>query len=337
MRNIRPWQVFSRWWFPGAITLFGLVLILIGAWVSEPYWAGVLANAGTTVLLAAALVLLERQITKVVDKGRSEAVIEATAAATQAAGGIVEDRLSSLSKRLDDLDGRVEGLTTKRSDEARHAAAEVAAIISYETVRSAMMQATDLGAIATGIYKKSGQIIVAAGDGVDAARFQVSWRPFFESKEVTRPEHIELAFVQPNSVAPLDNVIWDKDDKIEVVFDEVIKSMQRGGYGADTKSVSAEKLFTNLSVALSAAIRAREENTWLGNQPLLEWLWNGWAITEAGLVVENQVGVLVEGSQFPRVKGDRTPLPRKAPTWTDDESWLTSFNLVRAHFSFRSN
>jgi hypothetical protein len=107
-----------RWgWFVGCIAL-GLVAIMIG-WLVTPfgvgssYFAGVLANVGTTLLLVGVVVLLERRIINTAVR-----LVRSTNAVTNEVIRVqirdLEDRLASEWKSV-----TVENLAEKKAETAR--------------------------------------------------------------------------------------------------------------------------------------------------------------------------------------------------------------------------
>jgi hypothetical protein len=168
-RRIRPGVAIT-------VTVVGLLLAVAACFFPAIFGAGynnfhsllatVLINIGTTLMLAAALIVVDKWLVHV------EQVAE------HRATKIVDDRTRELRSQTEDLATRVaalqealDGRLAKKDADRPDRYATFAQDASFDTVTSALEAANDVGALATG------SIVVPAGSGLDAPRVFMRWAP----------------------------------------------------------------------------------------------------------------------------------------------------------------
>ncbi|MEU4360350.1 hypothetical protein [Promicromonospora sp. NPDC023987] len=319
-----------RWGWIALAALVGGAAIGWGWWLSvrggQPeYWPGVLANLGTSVLLAGFLFLLERRFVsetgKVVQEATSAAVANAArdaAAQTQAATASLVERLSELEHQLD----------VHRSQAAadQDERLSIGDEVSYEKVFEAITVAEEMGAIiARGV-------VVPASGSLDGPRLSFSRQrtPVSnDSRDLIDGQGSErysiLLGLETGDVWNSPAANWSPEDSPSEAFVRLDKEMIRQGFGPDAKVLEPAVALRNLSYALKSAVAARrsEDGAWLSGASLLEVLADGWALTERGLEVKGH-GVVVDHRRWPPATGgfwNPDGVPPTRPSEFDPATW----------------
>lgn len=290
-----------RWWLAVLSILLG-VLFLVAAklvaygetllrGVEASFWSGLFVNIGTSLLLAAVLIGLERVIVRKVREDRQVAV-------TQAAESAAQKTAEAFQPQLDNLDRRIRDRSASRIDVAAEAAQRVAELGNFDSVRAALADAADIDAISKPHTELNSwstlgwEVIVPAGHGLSAPRMCVTFYPSGTSGEDT----IMLsAFGHRTSSA----VLWGLDKAPEEVFDELYEAMVRAGLARLARAMSAEALFRNLSVALRDAVLSRRAapEAWRGTKPLVEMVSETVMMTSAGVEIRG-LGLVIGRSSW---------------------------------------
>lgn len=189
-----------RWWLAGVLTVSGIVVItlgygfahglLVGAATDEGYASGVAVNIGTSLLLAAALVLFERALVFTAERAveRATVPIRAEAAAARAESQSVRqenvhltERTAVLEARLLDLDEQLAARANAETQEQARSFASLTETVDRQTVLDVMDAASRINALdlhsGTG---QSGRITVPAGLGLEAPRIAIEYATFDE-------------------------------------------------------------------------------------------------------------------------------------------------------------
>lgn len=291
-RRIRPGVAIT-------ITVVGLLLAVVACFFPAIFGTGynnfhsllatVLINTGTTLMLAAALIVIDKWL------------VHVEQAAVHRATEIVDDRTRELRSQTEDLTTRVTALqealhgrlAEKDADRADRFAT-VAQDASFDTVTSALEAANDVGALATG------SIVVPAGSGLDAPRVVMRWAPRSESDYHGSGDESESLLLLGVDGTQLD-VFWHEDEPTIAVLEELVDALNRSGNAPLAQAFSSAALFENLARALSEATRIRTDSSGSGlNGATYEWLAEGWVVTNQGLFSGDHGLVIEQGRiKFP--------------------------------------
>lgn len=339
MRTIEPAKEHARVGL--IVTLVGLgAAVTIGGYFlpeSWSYWSGVAGNVGTTLLLASGLVLVERHFFRRVETTQAEA---ARSAASQAVGA-VEQRLET---RLTSLDARIAELRRARDVEADSRIERLEQDVSFRSIADALQTALDANAIqAVGSHDRF-KVVVPAGPTPTSPRIGFGYRPPGGFDHQTWDENITLTFLPDTSLNQAIWVNWAPEETFEGAVISLIAAMRSASEGVAAKSLdSPSKLVTNLRQALDLAIASKRgnEDNWLQGRTLAELLWNGWAVTDAGLQRPDRLVLVIDGEQFPdrREQGQGFNVSRPTvakPDGLNDADWETLLQITSSHFFFRS-
>jgi len=323
------------------VTLVGLgAAITIGGYFlpeSWSYWSGVAGNVGTTLLLASGLVLVERHFFRRVASTQAEAARSAASQAVDAAEQRLETRLTS-------LDARLEELRRARDVEADSRIERLEQDVSFRSLADALQMASDANAIQAVGSHDIFKVVVPAGPASISPRIGFGYRPSGGFDHQVWDEGITLTFLPGTSVNQAIWVNWAPEETFEVALISLIAAMRSAGEGVAAKSLdSPSKLVANLRQALDLAMASKrgDEDSWLQARTLAELLWNGWAVTDAGLQRPDSLVLVIDGEQFPdrREPGqgfnDSRPTVAK-PDGLTDADWETLLQVTRSHFFFRS-
>ena len=338
-----------RWWAIGVVSAIGSVItalpFILAHWVDGDFgsWetlvSSALTNIGTAILLVAVVFLVERGLV-----GRVQEV------ARQQATAIVDERTQELTEsnrdlsiRIDALQSQLEQSVADEDSERRARTDQLLTEVSFDTVTEALEQANDLRALAWG------EIKVPASAESDGPRITVSWRP-----HVSDPRRMNLDDLMANGEPrlllhyeassnggigiPLTESIWDASHSPVQALHALRDEMRRRGFGDEAKLVG-DKLFQNLHAAITEALAARTgaENSW-AQGAMYEWLTDGWAVTERGLVSRDHG--IVESNAFPRSASQKSfetdthrdvdAFTRPVPDGVDPDFWLYALNRAAA-------
>ncbi|MFC9687803.1 hypothetical protein ACFTSF_04645 [Kribbella sp. NPDC056951] len=342
-------EIHIRWWAIAVVTLIGLGItalpFILARWVDGEYGAweslgsSALTNIGTAILLVAVVFLVERGLVRRVQE-----------VARQQATAIVDERTQELtdtnrdlSIRIDALQAQLEQSVADEDSERRARADQLSKDVSFDTVAEALEQANDLRALAWG------EITVPASIVTTGPRVTLSWRPhssggmqlslddIFANGEPRLLLHYEASHSPDGGIGiPVVEVAWDPRQSPVQALHALRDEMRRRGFGEEAKLVG-DKLFQNLHAAVTEAMAARTgaENAW-ATGAMYEWLRDGWAVTERGLVSRDHG--IVESGAFPRTARQKAygtdedrgvdAYTRPVPDGVDPGFW--SFALERA-------
>ncbi|WP_156628866.1 hypothetical protein [Mycobacterium sp. 1274756.6] len=324
------------------ITVVGLLLVVAACFFPAIFGAGydnfhsllatVLINIGTTLMLAAALIVVDKWLMHVEQ------------AAEHRATEIVDDRTRELRRQTEDLATRVaelqealDGRLAEKDADRADRFATVAEDVSFDTVTSALEAANDVGALATG------SIVVPAGSGLDAPRVFLRWAPLAESGyRGSGDESGSLLFLSVDGVDQTHvDVEWPDDKPPIVVLEELVNGLNCSGNAPLAQAFSPDALFVNLARALSLAARVRTDSSGSGfTGATYEWLAEGWVVTDKGLFSTDHGLVIDQGSiKFPvpmiRPREIGAPKPPEQqfspPDGVDPQFWEFAVDRTKQH------
>lgn len=334
-----------RWGLVVAVTAVGLVVTgspyvltslvdrSFGTWQSLV--SGTMTSIGTTLLLVAAVWLLERKFTARITSAVQETVRATVAEETSELVASQRDfslRLDELQERLDARVKEGRGLEDAVLD-------RLGTGVSRETVAAALKQANDLGAL--WLHR----LVVPVGSGSEELpRFEIRYgeleapwsaEDLFNLDDDGSQVTITHVGVRAGS-GGLAKIIWRSGAPADEVLAELKQSMVRHGRAELAEMVDAT-LFRNLELALRCAVsgRRRDEGSWVSGA-MYEWLSESWAVTSAGLEGREHSGL--SAGAFPRHMSGRAGVVsnHEALTWEEpaapdgvDERWW-SFMIRRA-------
>lgn len=331
-----------RWWLAGLLTVAGVVVIALGHAFAhgflvvdtkdESYASGVAVNIGTTLLLAAALVLFERALVFTAQRAvqKATAPIRAEAAAARAESRFVRaenaqltERTAVLESRLLDLDGQLRARADAANQEQARSFASLDETVDRRTVINIMDAASRINALGLHFQTgRSGRVTVPAGTGLDAPRITVEYA-IFDEDDWNRADVPTLAL----SVVGMEHepIVWGEEDDPLQIFTEVREMLIRGGEAKRTGPLSAEAFFRNLrsTVEQGTLSRSAQPGGWLVATPVLEMIAEDWMITVGGVEVRDR-GVVIRPELYPHnVPGQERTSYRvgAAPAELDGSIW----------------
>jgi hypothetical protein len=300
--------------------------------------ASTLTNVGTTLLLVAAVFFLERGLLQRV----SDTAARSTARVVEQRSQEFTNVTQGLATEIADLRARFADATRADEEAATAPLRRVSDDASFDTVAEALEAANSHGALARGTLTFA---LNPASDEPELVGF--SWRPEkvgeaevgWETRDVVEPRMTVQYLARRNpdggSGLPVVETVWAPGQLPDDMLIALRNRMIRSGFGEESKLVTPD-LFEYLAQALNDAVAARkaDEDAWMVG-PLREWLRDGWALTNAGLV-SREGGVVVPPEQFeqPFAVEDRHPeveLP-PVPEGVTETFWL--FALSRARRTF---
>ncbi|BBX30718.1 hypothetical protein [Mycolicibacterium alvei] len=294
--------------------------------------ATVLINIGTTLMLAAALIVVDKWL------------VHVEQAAEHRATEIVDDRTRELRSQTEDLATRVaalqealDGRLAEKDADRADRFANVAREASFDTVTSALEAANDVGALATG------SVEVPSGTDLDAPRVFMCWAPRAESDDRRSSDQSEpLLFLSVDGADRTHVAVEWPDDKAAIeVLEELLDELNRSGNARLAQAFSPEALFANLARALSEATRIRTDSSGSGfTGATYEWLAEGWLVTDKGLFSTDHGLVIDQGSiKFPvpmmtprEIRAARIPAQQFAsPDGVDPQFWELAVERTKHH------
>lgn len=298
------------------------------------FWAGVLVNLGTTILLAGALFWLEQRFvrdTQTVVGEAKQVAGEAKQAVEEvkSQGESRKQETERLNTRLDGLEARLTEQRDRQVQEEKSVLDALSEDASFEAISEALTSASDIGAIS-----EQG-VTVPAGPDLASPRVNFApkqgWSDPFEGDD---PDFIEVSYRASDASGRYAAVNWLPDIGPEQAFADLNEEMVKQGLGFEARQVQVEVVFANLSASLVQAVTARraEDSAWLSTGcSLHEFIADGWAVTSKGLEVRGH-GVVMESRHFSRVvtPGSRNSLPSMPtkPEWAEQGLW--EFAVKRA-------
>jgi len=324
------------------ITVVGLLLAVAACFFPAIFGAGydnfhsllatVLINIGTTLMLAAALIVVDKWLVRVeqVAAHRATEIVDDRTRDLRSQTEALATRVAALQEALD---GRLAEKDADRADRF----ATVGQDASFDTVTSALEAANDVGALATG------SIVVPAGSGLGAPRVFMRWAPRAESDyrgSVDESESLLLFSLDGVDQAHV-YVEWPDDEPAIEVLEELTDGLHRSGNAPLAQAFSPEALFENLARALSEATRIRTNSSGSGfTGSTSEWLAEGWLVTDKGLFSIDHGVVIEQGSiKFPvpmmrprEIGASKPPEQRFAPPdGVDPQFWELAVARTKHH------
>lgn len=299
-----------RWGLAIAIFAAGAIVtatgfILFGRDDPDAYWASAIVNLGTTMLLAAGLVWVERALVRSVQvTTRQAATSAADEAATRAAQAATEQTVEALIPRLDELDRRLRDRQNNVADEMAARAAEIGESGSFDHLHSALSDADSLGALARprqaedASSSRGVEVIVPAGVALSSPRIVTTLVPDAPGRTRT----LTLSYETGGRRHGRAMATWVEGKLPEDVFVLLQEAMIAEGLGAEARALSAEVFFANLADIVRDAILARRaaDGAWLSGSPVIELVANGLAITIDGVDARGHPGHVAARGDFGR-------------------------------------
>jgi hypothetical protein len=330
-----------RWGRIAIITLVGIGFVAAPFYLalrnpafgdSHVIASGTLTNIGTSILLVGIVFFLERGLVKRV----SDAAASSTARVVEERTSELRTANQALATELADLRADFHRAAAAESTEQTLPLRNVATDVSFDSVAEALETANDFGALNGGVIVVP---LKAPSDAPELVSFD--WRDHeLQGPDGRRTEEYAPA-ISVNYLAtrnpgggpgrPVVEVLWQPDETPTTLLLKLRKEMTRLGFGREAKLVDSDML-KHVGVALSDAVAGRtaEDGAWVEGQ-MYEWLADGWAVTDAGLISRDH-GKITK-SDFPKTHG--VPHPPKfdppAPVGVSEEFW--KFAVGRAHGS----
>lgn len=288
----------------GASVLIGAGLIVAGNvtqfgafradTTSGGFWAAVLVNLGTTVLLAGVLVWFERRITRTA--ARASRIV-----ARAEADRVVAEAVQPIRANIADINDLLRDRRNERNTHRIELAQTIASAGELRAVAELLRDATRRGAVAPAVdgfddnVEGSGQMTVRAGVELDAPF--VTFRAFTDRATgvVLIPEAIDDAFLW-----------WEDDAPVGEAIDDLVQKMVDHNLGAASQAIDVPVLLQNLATALIDAIKAREgdPDAWIQSTPVYEVFADGWAVTADGVEMRER-GLVIPRDRFAHFQSSR--------------------------------
>ncbi|MEG9227628.1 hypothetical protein [Aeromicrobium sp. Sec7.5] len=299
--------------------------------------ATALLNVGTAVMLVAVAFLLERVLEKRVKSVARTSAQEVVETRTKD----LERANSNLGVRLDALQAQLESQVAATDAHRFAESSRLASDVSFENVAKALEHANSLGALAGGV------VVVPASEQIDGPRVGFSWGPQMADDEEAGILHgqprMRLTYVveekrPEHTGTPVVEVDWHADTPAAEAVAALVVEMRRRGFGAEAGSIGAP-MFQHLSIAIQEAMagRAALPGFWVRGE-MYEWVWDGWAVTDRGLVSRDHG--LYESGEFPEplhsaiMRGHRRG-PKEfeagAPEGVEPKVWETAVRRAKAY------
>lgn len=298
------------------------------------FWAGVLVNLGTTILLAGVLFWLEQRFVRDTRK----VVGEAKQAAGEAKHAVEEIKIQEQSRkqendrintRLDGLELRLQTERDRQVEEEKTVLDALSEDASFETISEALNRANRIGAIT-----EQG-VTVPAGPDLNSPRVNFAPKEGWSGPPGDdSPDFIEVSYIALGYPGRHAAISWLPDSSPVQMLGDFDEELVGQGLGPEARQVRAADIFGNLSTSLSQAVAARraQDSAWLSSgASFYELIAQGWAVTSNGIEVQGH-GVVTEASHFFRVVTPSGPVylgaqPSK-PEWATQDLW--DFAIARA-------
>ncbi|WP_328613253.1 hypothetical protein OHS18_30885 [Amycolatopsis sp. NBC_00355] len=289
------WMVFC--------TLLGLSVLYVAVkgqewWQWQGIWPSILTNAGTALLLAALLFILERRFTGRVIRANRRAVREAAAEVEEN----LQHRTEELAARIDELQTQVDQRMRAQAESQDAVVADLDAP-SYKSVAAALVEANKLEAIS------NGHVTVQATSDPEGIGFTFKFGTYPDvGANGFRPGlRLEITAVLRHDVlkrgigVPIIEEEWRPEDQFADVASRMNAQLQRAGYWTGPDTVDWSMVMRNLQRSLELSIASRRGDTlpWRLHGPLIQLIGSDWAITEAGIEARHNSSVIVDEAEFP--------------------------------------
>ncbi len=288
-----------------------------------------LTNIGTSIVLVGIVFFLERGLVKRV----SDAAASSTARVVEERTSELTTANQALATQLADLRAEFKRASATESAEQTAPLRNVTTDVSFDSVAEALETANDFGAL------QGGNIVVPLKTPADAPELvSFDWR-YHELRGLDGRGTDEYPAVSVNYLAtrnpgggpgtPVVEVLWQPTETPTALLLKLAKEMTRLGFGREAKLVDPD-LLEHVGIALSEAVAGRraEDGAWVEGR-MNEWLADGWAVTDEGLISRDHGRI--PARDFPQTMGVRRPtvFNPPAPAGVSKEFW--EFAVRRAH------
>lgn len=246
-------------------------------------WQGILASTlaagGMNVLLAAALIWIERKLVQHVRVAASES---ATAAVEEGTRDLRENT-AHLAQRLDEIDDQLKQRRDQRQAQRTEMLASLGQGASWESLVSVLREANDLNAV---VDREITAPLTEDVD-VDAPRITAhltNWGAAHDG-QLPGPGETEPVLVMTVSAGKNSaSVIWKEGESPGDMLDALTHELDReGGMNSAVPAVAAAAVFPSLETALAQAIITRTDSSPWFTGCMLERLDDDWVVTDQGL------------------------------------------------------
>lgn len=282
-----------------------------------------LTNVGTTVVLVGVVLVLERGLVGRVGK--------AAAASTER---VVEERTSALVTQLADLRAEFEQAVAADAEARTAPVRDVSNDVSFDGVAAALEAANGLGALRGGVVAAPLQTPSSAPELVsfDWRRHEIrgdDWLGSGEYADAIRVTYLPKRNPRGSTGFPIVEVLWLQGVETKDMLVALRAEMIERGFGVEAQEVGPD-LMENVAAALRDAVEGRtaEPGAWVNGQ-LAEWLADGWAVTDQGLVTRDHGGI--HRSEFPPTRGVPHPetFEPPLPEGVDEDFWRFAVDRAR--------
>lgn len=297
----------------------------------EGVTSSTLTNIGTSIVLVGVVFFLERGFVKRV-----------TAAAARSTARVVEERTADLTKanaelatELADLRAEFQRVVESETEDRTAPLRNVATDVSFDSVAEALETANDFGAL------RGGAVTVPLKAPVDRPELVTfDWR----YHKLRGPDGMRAEECAPTIAVtyhptrhpgggpgmPVVEVLWLPNEPPADLLLKLRQEMIRLGFGAEAKSVDPDVL-AHVGIALRDAVvgRTAEDGAWLRGR-LDEWLADGWAVTDEGLISRDHG--TIPSADFPEsdVMGHSKPFEPPVPDGVSEAFWRFAVDRARA-------
>jgi len=322
-----------RWGRISAITIVGL------AFTGAPFYlaqkvsgefgevhaltSSTLTNIGTAVLLVGIVFFLERSLLQRV----SDTAAQTTARVVEERTIDLTNANRALATELADLRAQFEGATAADSATRTEPLRNVTTDVSFDSIAEALETANDFGALEWGTVTVP---LVSPSDAPELVTFD--WRfhevryPDGRRDENRFTPQIRVEYETRRNPGggigmPVVEVMWAPDQAPLDLLMSLRAEMVKKGFGLEAKLVSPD-LLAHVGVALADAVAGRqvEDGAWVEGA-LAEWLADGWAITEAGLISRDHGSIRANDFPENELRGELIPFDPPVPEGVSEAFW----------------
>jgi hypothetical protein len=312
-----------RWLVTAAITAVGVVLVAVGAALDgDSYTASVLANLGTTVLLAIPLLLVERMLERRVAAAQRD---------TDKTLGRLGDRIDEVQQSVTEVGERLAEVarrTERRVDERRARdetdlvapARAIADDPSFTSVMNAWTAAERVKAIST--QRRIGgewtTLMIYFGDRGFTVR--IGHQTTGRYSHLTA-DALVLSVTTEDQSRPSVGVRWVPDMVVEDLFEQWDVRL-RQEWGGAAPRVPSDLLLARLAAALELALRTKADRGATGGWALIGVVTDDWIVTTHGLehamagLIVPAADLRADDAEPPAVPADLPQSDRFADVWS---------------------
>lgn len=301
-----------RWLYVIIISLVGLAFIgapfYLARKVDQDFGAdhtlisSTFTNVGTSIVLVAIVFFLERALLQRV----SDTAAETTARVVDERTTDLTNANRALATELADLRAEFEGAAAADTAARTAPLRTVKADVSFDSIAEALETANSYGALE---YGTATVPLKTPSDAPELVTFDWRYRPVRDRNGYPSDTHVSPEMVviynatrnpDAGSGIPVVEVVWDPNQGPTELLMALRAEMVKRNFGQEAKLVDPD-LFEYLAKALADAVAGRmaEDSAWVVGA-LDEWLADGWAITDAGLVSRDHG--TINQSEFPKAE-----------------------------------